>query len=112
MPFPADRDRMSGDNAEHDPEAHDPAPAVAFGPLKRALREHRYPVTAAELIEQYGAAAVETPTATARLDSLLEGREETQFRSPSDVRAAVLDALDHADASPEASADEWTELPR
>ena len=112
MPLPVDLDGMSGDNAEHDPEAHDPAPAVTFGPLKRALREHRYPVTAAELIEQYGAAAVETPTATARLDSVLEGCEETRFRDPSEVREAVLDALGHADASPEAPADEWTELPR
>ncbi|MBP1902807.1 hypothetical protein J2744_002503 [Halorubrum trapanicum] len=103
---------MSGDNAERDPETHDPAPAVTFGPLKRALREHRYPVTAAELIEQYGAAAVETPTATARLDRLLEGREETQFREPSEVREAVLDALGHGDASPEAPADEWSELPQ
>jgi hypothetical protein len=112
MTLPADRGRMSGDNAERDPEAHDPAPAVTFGPLKRALREHRYPVTAAELIEQYGAAKLEAPTGTARLDSLLEGSEETQFRNPSEVREAVLDALGHADASPEASADEWTELPR
>ena len=103
---------MSGDNAEHDPEAHGSAPAVTFGPLKRALREHRYPVTAAELIEQYGAATLETPTTTARLDDLLEGCEETQFRSPSEVREAVLDALGRADASAEAAADEWTELPR
>ena len=103
---------MSGDNAEHDPEAHGSAPAVTFGPLKRALREHRYPVTAAELIEQYGAATLETPTSTTRLDSLLEGCEETQFRSPSEVREAVIDALGHADGSPEAAADEWTELPR
>jgi len=98
---------MGGDNADHDPEAHDPAPAVTFGPLKRALREHRYPVTAAELIEQYGAATLETPTEAARLGTLLEDCEETQFREP----AAVLRALD-ADASPEAAADEWTELPR
>ncbi|SDF90099.1 hypothetical protein SAMN04488067_11098 [Halorubrum xinjiangense] len=103
---------MSSDNAEHDLEAHDSAPAVTFGPLKQALREHRYPVTAAELIEQYGAAAVETPTKTARLDGLLEDCGETQFRNPSEVRAAVLDALGHADASPEAAADEWTELRR
>jgi hypothetical protein len=66
---------------------------VTFGPLKRGLREHRYPVTAAELIEQYGAATLETPTATKRLDGLLEGREERQFRGPSDVREAVLEAL-------------------
>ncbi|WP_297886513.1 hypothetical protein [uncultured Halorubrum sp.] len=102
---------MSGDNADHDTEAHDPAPAVTFGPLKRALREHRYPVTAAELIEQYGAATLETPTATARFDALLEGCEETQFRDPSEVREAVLRALDH-EAPLEAAADEWTELPR
>ncbi len=103
---------MSGDNADHDPEAHGSAPAVTFGPLKRALREHRYPVTAAELIEQYGAATLETPTGTARLDGLLEGSEEAQYRNPSEVREAVLDALGYTDASPEAPADEWTELPR
>ena len=103
---------MSGDNADHDSEAHDPAPEVTFGPLKRALREHRYPVTAAELIEQYGAATLETPTATARLDALLEDRDETQFRNPSEVREAVLDALGYVDGSAEASADEWTTLPR
>ncbi|TKX74394.1 hypothetical protein EXE46_09170 [Halorubrum sp. GN11_10-6_MGM] len=103
---------MSGDNAEHDPEAHDPASAVTFGPLKRALREHRYPVTAAELIEQYGAAVVETRTSTERFDGLLEGREETQFRDPSEVREAVLDALGYADASAETASEEWTRLPR
>jgi hypothetical protein len=103
---------MSGDNAERDSGTHDSAPAVTFGPLKRALREHRYPVTAAELIEQYGAATLETPTARERLDGLLEGREERQFRDPSEVREAVLEALGHADASAEAPAEEWTELPR
>jgi hypothetical protein len=112
MSLPADRDGMSGDNAERDAEAHDPAPAVTFGPLKRALREHRYPVTAAELIEQYGAATLETQAATERFDSLLEGREERQFRDPAEVREAVLDALGYADASPETPADEWTQLPR
>jgi hypothetical protein len=103
---------MSGDDADRDPETGDPAPTVRFGPLKRALREHRYPVTAAELIEQYGAATLETPTATARLDGLLEESGETQFRDPSEVRGAVLDALGYDDASAEATADEWTELPR
>ncbi|WP_199236339.1 hypothetical protein [Halorubrum tropicale] len=111
MPLPVDPGRMSGDNADHDSEAHEPAPAVTFGPLKRALREHRYPVTAAELIEQYGAATLEAETTTERLDSLLEGREETQFRDPAEVREAVLDALGYADDSP-APADEWTRLPR
>ncbi|ELZ51843.1 hypothetical protein C464_00569 [Halorubrum coriense DSM 10284] len=101
---------MGSDNADHDTEAHAPAPAVTFGPLKRALREHRYPVTAAELREQYGAATLETRTETARFGTLLEGCEETQFREPSAVREAILRALD-ADASPE-SADDWAELPR
>ena len=85
---------------------------MTFGPLKRGLREHRYPVTAAELIEQYGAATLETPTATKRLDGLLEGREERQFRGPSDVREAVLEALGHADAPAETPAEERTELPQ
>ena len=103
---------MSGGNADHDSEAADPAPTVTFGPLKRALREHRYPVTAAELIEQYGAAKLEAGAATERLDGLLEECGETQFRDPSEVRGAVLDALGYDDASAESTADEWTELPR
>ena len=103
---------MGGDNTEQGSEGHGPAPAVAFGPLKRALREHRYPVTAAELIEQYGAATLEARGATERFDTLLEGCEETQFREPAEVREAVLDALGYADASPEAPADDWTRLPR
>ena len=103
---------MSGENADHDPTAGDPASPVTFGPLNRALRELLYPVTATELIEQYGAAKLEMPTATARLDSLLEGREETQFREPSEVREAVRDALGYDDPPPHAAADEWTEFPR
>ncbi|TKX53793.1 hypothetical protein EXE42_10890 [Halorubrum sp. SP3] len=103
---------MSSDNTDRETEAHDPAPPVTFGPLKRALREHRYPVTTAELIEQYGAAELETPTATERLDDVLEGYERTQFRKPSEVRGAILDALGYDDASPEAAGEEWTRLPR
>jgi hypothetical protein len=112
MTLPADRGRMSSDNTDHNSGAHDSAPAVTFGPLKRALREHRHPVTAAELTEQYGAATLETATATERLDGLLEGREETQFRDPSEVRETVREALGHADAFAETAAEEWTELPR
>ncbi|VTT86940.1 hypothetical protein DM2_2978 [Halorubrum sp. DM2] len=103
---------MGSDNVEHETGERGPGPDVSFGPLKRALREHRYPVTAAELIEQYGAAELETPTATERFGGLLEDCEETQFRDPSDVRGAVLDALGYADASPERPSDDWTSLPR
>jgi len=39
-----------------DNDKEDPARAygVTFGPLKPALREHQYPVSVSELIEQYG----------------------------------------------------------
>ena len=109
---------MTSDNMKHDTGESDRPPDVSFGPLKRALREHRYPVTAAELIEQYGAAELETPTTTERFGGLLEDCEETQFRDPSDVRRAVLDtlgpgdALDPGDAHPEMSADDWSSLLR
>ncbi|PSQ57618.1 hypothetical protein BRD22_01420 [Halobacteriales archaeon SW_8_68_21] len=103
---------MTGDNAERGSGEPERAPDVSFGPLKRALREHRYPVTAAELTEQYGGAELETPTATERFACLLEDCEETQFREPSDVREAVLDALGYADAPSEAPPDDWTRLPR
>ncbi|MEZ3167177.1 hypothetical protein ABNG02_07545 [Halorubrum ejinorense] len=107
---------MSSDNADHDLEGDDPASAVTFGPLKRALREHRYPVTTAELREQYGAAAVETPTASERFGGLLEGCEATRFREPREVRDAVLSVLSTRDGSiPDPStkaADDWTRLRR
>lgn len=103
---------MANDNTEHGSGETDRAPGVSFGPLKRALREHRYPVTAAELIEQYGGAELETAAATERFERLLEDCEETQFREPRDVREAVLDALGYADAPAEAPADDWTRLPR
>ena len=94
----------------------DPPAGVAFGPLKRALREHSYPVTAAELREQYGAADVETPLSTERFGALLEGCEETRFREPREVRDAVLSTLRDREApvstaSTEA-ADDWTRLSR
>ena len=107
---------MSGDNADHDLEGDDTASAVTFGPLKRALREHRYPVTTAELREQYGAAAVETPTATERFGGLLERCEATRFREPREVRDAVLSTLSEREASTSdpstAAADDWTRLQR
>jgi len=103
---------MAGDNTEHGAGGPERTSDVSFGPLKRALREHRYPVTAAELIEQYGGAELETRTATERLARLLEDCEETQFRDPSDVREAVLDALGYAEASAERPPDDWTRLPR
>ncbi|ELZ37688.1 DUF5789 family protein [Halorubrum tebenquichense] len=101
---------MANDNTELGSEGPTRAPNVSFGPLKRALREHRYPVTAAELIEQYGGAELETRTATERFARLLEDCEETQFREPSDVREAVLDALGYDDASPDIAPDDWTSL--
>ena len=114
------RDQGTGDETEgHDSEpsagAGDAPGGVAFGPLKRALREHSYPVTAAELREQYGAADVETPRSTERIGALLEGCEETRFRDPREVRDAVLSTLRDREASTPAAAeagDDWTRLPR
>jgi hypothetical protein len=87
---------------------------VTFGPLKRALRGHRHPVTTAELREQY--AAVETPTAAKRFDGLLEACEATRFREPRAARDAALAVLSQrdgsaSDPSPETAAD-WTRLRR
>jgi len=112
MPIPAGQGRIAGDNTEHGSGEPERTSDVSFGPLERALREHRYPVTAAELTEQYGGAELETPTATERFARLLEDCEETQFREPSNVCEAVLNALGYADAPSEAPSDDWTRLPR
>jgi len=76
---------------DHDDHAR--AYGVAFGPLKRALREHRYPVSAAELIEQYGGFELETAAGGERLEAALEGTETTRFGEPWEVRDAILDGL-------------------
>ncbi|WP_460561615.1 DUF5789 family protein [Halorubrum pallidum] len=73
---------------------HARAYGVTFGPLKRALREHRYPVSAAELIEQYGGFELETATGNERLETALEGTETARFGEPWEVRDAILDGLD------------------
>ena len=66
---------------------------MAFGPLKRALREHRYPVSVGELVEQYGGFELETGGGSERLETALKRCERTRFHEPRQVRDAVLDAL-------------------
>ncbi|PAU85515.1 hypothetical protein CK500_02260 [Halorubrum salipaludis] len=79
---------MSNDN-----EDQARAYGVTFGPLKRALREHRYPVTVGELIEQYGGFELETAAEDRRLEAALQGCEATTFSEPWEVRDAILDRL-------------------
>ncbi|MDZ5811579.1 hypothetical protein U4E84_09510 [Halorubrum sp. AD140] len=80
---------MSNDNERHGRTA-----GVTFGPLKRALREHRYPVSVGELIEQYGGFELETGAGSERLETALERCERRQFHEPREVRDAILGALD------------------
>jgi|AntRauMinimDraft_4_1070384.scaffolds.fasta_scaffold00430_7 hypothetical protein len=79
-------------STENDDQAR--AYGVTFGPLKRALREHQYPVTAAELIEQYGGFELATAAGDERLESALEGCERSTFTEPWEVRDAILNGLD------------------
>ena len=65
---------------------------VTFGPLKRALREHQYPVSSGELIEQYGGFELETPSGSEPLESVLHRCAESTFTEPWHVRDAVLEA--------------------
>ncbi|MFC7186451.1 DUF5789 family protein [Halorubrum yunnanense] len=74
-------------------EGHDRTRGVTFGPLKRALREHRYPVSVAELVEQYGGFELETEVESERLETALERCERTEFGEPRQVRDAIIDAL-------------------
>ncbi|KDS90396.1 hypothetical protein FK85_15135 [Halorubrum saccharovorum] len=67
---------------------------VTFGPLKRALREHQYPVSTGELIEQYGGFELETAAGGRRLESALQECETTTFAEPWEVRDAILGGLD------------------
>jgi len=80
--------RMSNEN-----EGHGRTAGVTFGPLKRALREHRYPVSVAELVEQYGGFELEAGGESERLETALERCERTRFHEPRQVRDAILDAL-------------------
>jgi len=80
---------MSNDN-----ESQSRASGVTFGPLKRALREHRYPVSVAELIEQYGGFELETAAGGRRLESALQESGATTFAEPWEVRDAILAGLD------------------
>ena len=93
---------------------------VTFGPLKRALREHQYPVTVAELVEQYGGFELETAAGSERLESVLQRAEGTTFTEPWEVRDAILDGLDddavvgrdddeNADSIDDAG--DWSQLP-
>jgi len=79
-----------GDDNENQARAH----GVTFGPLKRALREHQYPVSTGELIEQYGGFELETAAGERRLESALQECEATTFAEPWEVRDAILRGLD------------------
>ncbi|MFW5916911.1 MAG: DUF5789 family protein [Halorubrum sp.] len=74
-------------------EEHARAYGVTFGPLKRALREHQYPVSAAEIVEQYGGFELETAAGGERLESALQRSEKSTFAEPWEVRDAVLSGL-------------------
>ncbi|PHQ38410.1 hypothetical protein DJ69_11805 [Halorubrum persicum] len=80
---------MSNDN-----EDQARAYGVTFGPLKRALREHRYPVTTGELIEQYGGFELATAAGERRLEAALQSCDATTFAEPWEVRDAILSGLD------------------
>ena len=74
-------------------EEHGRTAGVTFGPLKRALREHSYPVSVAELVEQYGGFELETGAGGERLETTLERCGRDRFHEPREVRDAILDAL-------------------
>ncbi|WP_418283771.1 DUF5789 family protein [Halorubrum sp. DTA46] len=74
-------------------EEHTRACGVTFGALKRALREHRYPVTVAELAEQYGGFELETPTGTESVESALRACEASRFTEPWEVRDAIVEGV-------------------
>ena len=63
---------------------------VVFGPLKPALREHAYPVTKEELIEQYGGFELEHADGSDRLEEVLRRADVASFREPRQVRDAIL----------------------
>ncbi len=67
---------------------------VEFGPLKPALREHTYPVTRSELIEQYGGFELDHPDGTDHLETVLRKADRPTFREPRQVRDAILAELD------------------
>ena len=100
---------------------------VTFGPLKPALREHQYPVSVSELIEQYGGFELETAAGEQRLESALQECESTTFAEPWEVREAILNGLDddavvgydgdpteseERDASEIDEAGDWSPLPQ
>lgn len=66
---------------------------VEFGPLKDALCEHQYPVTTTELIEVYGGFELSGPEGTERVEEALGRVDENTFRTPSDVRDAIVASL-------------------
>ena len=76
-----------------DNESQSRAYGVTFGPLKRALREHRYPVSVGELLEQYGGFELETAAGDRRLESALQDCDATTFAEPWEVRDAILGGL-------------------
>ena len=74
-------------------EEHGRTGEVTFGPLKRALREHRYPVSSGELVEQYGGFELETPSGNETLESVLRRCTESTFTEPHQIRDAIMDTV-------------------
>ncbi len=81
------------DDADETPTS---AYGVEFGPLKPALREHTYPVTRAELIEQYGGFELEHAGESELLETVLGCAEAATFQDPRQVRDAILAELDES----------------
>jgi len=95
---------MSNESEEHG------VVKVTFGPLKRALREHRYPVTDAELVEQYGGFELEVGGDGEPLESALRRCERSAFTEPRQVRDAIVDAVADGDAAGAGDGGEWSRL--
>ncbi|MWV66092.1 hypothetical protein GRS48_14870 [Halorubrum sp. JWXQ-INN 858] len=81
---------------------------VEFGALKEALQEHQYPVTASELVEVYGGFELEGPNGTDSVEKALRHADVDSFRTPGDVRDAIVHAVgnEQGDGDEEADGDE------
>lgn len=92
--------RKGRDTADHDEGDRTRVAGVEFGPLKAALREHQYPVTATELIEVYGGFELSAAETTEPLEETLARADAASFRDPADVRDAIVASItDEADPS-------------
>lgn len=81
------------DTTDHGDGQRTRVAGVEFGPLKAALREHQYPVTATELIEVYGGFELTTPETTEPLEETLSRVDAGTFRDPAEVRDAIVESI-------------------